>query len=702
MDRSNLARMLSPATVAVVGASENLGMSNNAVLPMLDAGIEPKLVNPNRPSVYDRPTFPSLSAMGEPVDAVLALVNAERSVEVVEEAAALGCGGVVVAAGGFGELREHGAALEDRLRSVTAEAGLAVVGPNCSGFMNVPRRVNLFTGGRIALNPGPIAVVSQSGFLVRACLAAGQGRQLGYSIAVSSGNETVCGLEDYVETLTDDPQTSVICLVVEKIRQADRFFDAVARARAAGKAVLAVKLGRTATARQIMRSHTGAIADESWVYELGFRQAGVHTGRDIDEMLDMAQLLAQLPPERWRPIRGVGVVTSSGGVAAVAADTAADQGVSLPVPAEAATWLRDTIPGEGTLNPLDMTGFVMRDRDLLESLFDRLSRDPAIDAVVLCWWAAEGDEGWSRTLLEPYATVAARQDKPLIVTPVEATSIGAWTAEFRKDGLTFCRGIESTFRALRALDRTAIAGAAAAARPQEPGPAATRPPSVIPTPAGELVPFAEAMELLANAGFAVAPYVVLGPGEDTHQRVESLGARLAVKLADVPHRTELGAVKVGVSPSGLRDTVRELRRIADQHGVPGTIAVQQMIDGHGEAFIGLQGRTDLGPVLLLGRGGVLVEAANEVRGRLLRRTSGAEDGLAADVASIQVRGEGEWSVEALDDALGAAERLWDATRGWLSSADVNPLIVTDHGLVAVDVLLLAAPVNDMDQTGGGP
>src|ERR1700751_1994016 len=116
MDHSGLARLLSPRSVAVVGASENLGMSNNAVLPMLDAGLEPRLVNRNRPSVYDRATSPSLSALGEPVDAVLALVNAERSVEVVEEAAALGCGGVVVAAGGFGEMGEEGGAHQARFQ----------------------------------------------------------------------------------------------------------------------------------------------------------------------------------------------------------------------------------------------------------------------------------------------------------------------------------------------------------------------------------------------------------------------------------------------------------------------------------------------------------------------------------------------------------------------------------------------------------
>ena len=690
--RPALARLLSPRSIAVVGASEKLGMSNNAVLPMLDAGLEPRFINPNRESVYDRPTVPSLSALGEPVDAVLALVNAERSVDVVEEAASLGCAGVVVAAGGFRELSEEGAELERRLKAVAEAGPVAIVGPNCSGFMNVPQRVNLFTGGRITLQPGPVAVVSQSGFLTRACLAAGAGRQLGFSVAVSSGNETVCGLADYIEVLGDDVATAVICLVVEKVREPERFMQAVSAARKRGKEVLAVKLGRTAEAREIMKSHTGAIADETWVYEVGFREIGVQTARDIDEMLDMAQLLAQVPPARRRPVRGVGVVTSSGGVAAMAADAAVDRGMDLPVPIGAEEWLRTTIPGEGTLNPLDMTGFVMRDRALLEELFAQLSASGALDAVVLCWWAGEGDEGWSRTLLEPFAEVATRTEKPMIVTPVEATSIGDWTRDYRDRNVMFCRGVDSTFRALRALDRSSrgpLASRPAVADPASAGIAV--PENLVATPAGQLVTFSAAMELLKSAGFEVAPYVVVEPGSDDHPGLRQLGPRLVAKLADAPHRTELEAVRVDVTPDALPGVLKDLRRIAEAEDVPAAVAVQAMVGGAGEAFIGIQGRTDLGGVVLLGRGGVTVEAANVVQGRLLPLGSGQGEDLASEVAAFRVRGQRDWSVQILMSSLKAAERLWQMTSGWAASIDINPLIVTDDALVAVDALFVVAP-----------
>ena len=149
----------------------------------------------------------------------------------------------------------------------------------------MPVGVSLFTGGRLDLpvsgraTVGGVSVVSQSGFLLRAALAAAKERALGVSIAVSSGNEAVCDLADHVSVLTADPLTSAICLVIEAVRRPAELFVAVAEARDAGKPVIALKLGRSDRARAIMQSHTGALADESWVYDLAFRERGIIAAR---------------------------------------------------------------------------------------------------------------------------------------------------------------------------------------------------------------------------------------------------------------------------------------------------------------------------------------------------------------------------------------------------------------------------------------
>ena len=156
--------------------------------------------------------------------------------------------------------------------------------------------------------------------------------------------------------------------------------------------------------------------------------------------------------------------------------------------------------------------------------------------------------------------------------------------------------------------------------------------SSVDSPAGPIVPFDRTMQMLADAGIGVAPFVVLAPDVDDHPAIASLGDRLVVKLADVPHRTELGAVRVGMSPEELPSVVRELRVIAHEHGAPATVAVQSMVAGIGEAFVGIQGHTDLGPVLLFGAGGVLVEVAGGVEGALLPLDPGAATRLVETVA----------------------------------------------------------------------
>ncbi len=689
--RTNLARLLSPTTVAVVGANESLGMSNNAVIPMLEAGRDVFLVNPRRDTLYDRQVFPDLTSIGQPIDAVLSLVNAERALDTVEEAGSLGCGGVVVSAAGFIEAGEAGADLQARLLDIGDRTGIAVVGPNCAGFKNVPLGVNLFTGGRLDLpaggreTTGGVSIVSQSGFLVRSAMAAAKERALGVSIAVSSGNEAICDLADYVTVLAADDATSVICLVIETVRRPAAFFAAVAEARAGGKPVIALKLGRSDRARRIMASHTGAIADESWVYDLAFREHGVIPADDIDDLLDRAQLFVQLPRHRHTRIDKIGMISSSGGVAALATDLADVVDAPLPPLPEIEAWVRERIPGD-TVNPLDLTGFVMTKAELMEEVFEMYAA--VVDLLVLGWWSGHDDEGWSKTLLAPYANVAKRTDTPLVVSPVEATGVGAWVADWRAEGLFFARGVQSLYRAVDAMNRF-VADDVRAPAPA-PAPTPSPPPGLIAGEAGPMVGFADAMTMLSEAGITVAPWLLLADGHDSHPELASLGERLVVKLADVAHRTEHGAVRAGVAAADLPAAVAELRSIAAANGLPPTVAVQAMVEGHAEAFGGIQAGTELGAVAMLGLGGVLVEVMGRVSGRFLPLDAATAAGLAEEIVGsvAGLRGQRPWPLDELTALVEGLDALWARHGSWLSSIDINPLIVSDNGIVAVDALIL--------------
>jgi acetate---CoA ligase (ADP-forming) len=512
------------------------------------------------------------------------------------------------------------------------------------------------------------------------------------SIAVSSGNEAVCDLADHTMVLAADPHTSVICLVIETVRRPAAFFAAVAAAREAGKPVIALKLGRSDRARRIMQSHTGAIADESWVYDLAFREHGIISARDIDDLLDRAQLFVQLAPARHRRIGRIGMITTSGGVAALATDLADDPttryDADLPPLPEIEPWVRERVPGD-TVNPLDLTGFVMTKAELMEEVFDQYAG--AVDALVLGWWTGEADEGWSTTLLAPFANAARRAEIPFIVTPVESTGTGGWVADWRPRGLLFCRGVESVYRGVDAMNRFVGAPPVAEPRPLVAGTGAR--PRLIDGDAGPMVCFADSMGLLASVGIPVAPWVVLADGVVDDPGLVGLGERVVVKLADVAHRTELDGVRVGVARHDIAAAATELRAIAAAHGVPGTIAVQALVAGHAEAFCGLQTGSDLGSIVLLGLGGVLVEVLKQVRGRFLPLDAAGAQSLADEVAgaAAALRGQKPWPVDAVANVVAGVDRLWREHGNWLGSVDLNPLIITADGVVAVDALLVARP-----------
>jgi acyl-CoA synthetase (NDP forming) len=379
------------------------------------------------------------------------------------------------------------------------------------------------------------------------------------------------------------------------------------------------------------------------------------------------------------------MITTSGGVAALATDLADDVGAPLPPLSEIEAWVRERVPGD-TVNPLDLTGFVMTKPELMEEVFERYAG--VVDALVLGWWTGDQDAGWSQTLLHPFANVAGRSAIPFIVSPVEATGIGEWVAPWRDRRLLFTRGVQSLYRAVDAVARFADPVRASV---EVAAMGSGLPPATVTSDVGPMVRFADAMSLLVEHGISVAPWVVLSPGVSPD--LAHLGPLVVVKLADVPHRTELGAVRVGVALSDVAAVAAELREIAAAHGVDDSVVVQAMITGHDEAFAGLQCRTGLGPVVLFGLGGVLVEVLGRVGGRFLPLDDASAGALANEVAGADVigrlRGRRAWPLDAVADALLGLDRLWREHGHWLEAVDINPLIITDQGIVAVDALMIA-------------
>jgi acetate---CoA ligase (ADP-forming) len=685
-----LSRFLNPKSVAVVGASE--ASPRYAVRALLASPLEVHLVNPHRSHVFGVATTPDVESIAGPLDAVLTLVNSRAAVDAVRAAAAKGAAGVAVNAAGFAEIGPSGAALQGELVAAAGGA-MAVLGPNCNGFVNARSGAFLAGAPELPLRAGSIGMVTHSGGFITDVAVAAFDRRVGFSKLVSTGNEAVTDLTDYFSYLVDDPDTRVICLIVERIARPRAFFEAADRALRAGKPVLALKLGRSSRGREVAKSHTGSIVGESWVYDAAFRQYGIQTVLDLAELLDRAMLFDQLPADKWSPVEGLGIVSVSGGAAALASDVCEQEGLTLPRLESLRPRVNAVLPSASVMNPLDLTGFVMSRPHDVRAILDAYLESSEVDAIATMWTLGLSSRGFADALLLPFAEAAAKTLKPMVLSMTADGRISDWADDLAASGVALSPSLRSTMRALAAMGEFARSRRA----PHRPGfeevpaPRGLRVEDVVQTPDGAMLRFEAAMALLRSFGVPVAPFAIVS-SEAVLEEVDLAHLRspasYVVKLADCAHRTELAAVRLGVPFADLDEAVAELRHLARTHELGQDIVVQPMLEHAGEAFVGADAGSDLGPVLVCGIGGVDVEALGQVRGRIVPLTEYDAEQLLQEIDNMGLfrgtRGRRAWDRDALLAVLSSASDLVAATASWLISLDVNPLVHTADGFVAVD------------------
>ena len=690
--RSPLARLLCPSTIAFVGLSDNSHFCRT-VRPTFDGNAEIFMVNPRHDTVLGRPTVPSLTDLGRPVNAVLSCMSAERTTELIEETAGLDVGGVVLIANGFAEVGGEGEVLQARLTAAARAAGVAAIGPNGLGFINVPHRVSLTIASHHKRRPGGMSIVSHSGAMLSgAAMAAWSYPDSGLNVLVSAGNEAVTDLANYVDYFVTDPETKAIGLILEKIRRPEEFFAAVDRATAAGKPIAVLKLARTEQSQQMAASHTGALTGDAWVYDAALRQAGVALAYDVEELIDRLALFDQLPPQRWTSVSALGVVTRTGGFASLCADLAVAEGVPIAPLENYKPWLAERVPGVTVPNPLDAASFGAA---TWTEIIHKYVTDPGLDAIFMIQPTSDEDisyrDGVALSPVVDYAEAAAQVAKPCVIANCSGVP-GDWIEGYLQGTLVRGRGLRPSLRGLATMGAF-VRYRAARRAPAVAGPPVDRPASApIRQPEGLMLPFDATMALLAEHGIPVAPYHLVGPEADAGRVRPPFAGPYVVKLADVAHRTEHDAVRLRVGADGLAAAVAELRGIAARDHLAASVAIQPMLQASGEALLGIQGESELGPLVVLGLGGVFVEVLNRVGGRMAPFTTEVARELIEEFADLKVmhgfRGRPGWDLDALAGILVAAGQLAARGREWIATLDINPLIYGPDGFGAVDALLL--------------
>ena len=651
-------RLLNPSSVAVVGASERPETySSETLLNLARLGFEGEVwgVNPRRSSVHGRPCVPSLSDLPRAPDAVVVAIPAAGVPAVIEEAGAMGCGGAVVYAAGFGET-SSGVALEASLRDAARRHSLPVCGPNCDGLIALHSRAALWGDALAAPQPGHVALVSQSGNLVVNALATRRGLRL--HTAISSGNEAVVTTPDWVEHLAREPGVRSIALLIEAEGDGTRLCEALAVCADEGVGVAVLKVGASALGAASAAAHTGAVAGDHRIFRALVEEAGAAWAADLHELLELAKALA-VPRARPRG-GGLAILTCSGGDSGLGADEAERLGLELPPLGDATVAaLRERLPEAATIaNPLDYTAMIWGEVETLRDIVRIVGDDPAIGHVLVFYDRPPGitgaaAESWDAVERGIHAGAEAGPVPVMVASTLPELLDDAAAWRFAEAGVPAIAGL-----------RTGVAAAAALAAPPA---EAARIRSLVTARArpGRWLAEHEAKALLRERGVPVPPGVVAAGEEQAVAAFRELGGPVALKVSapGLLHKTAAGAIALDVRDEGrLRAAVRRL-------DAP-RILVEEMAEPGPELFVAVR-KDAVVHALVIGLGGVHVEALARV----------AIVPLPADEARI-ARALGALNLPAAAPGIAA---IAQAAEG-LALLECNPVIVHPDGAVVVDAV----------------
>jgi acetate---CoA ligase (ADP-forming) len=687
----DLGRLMRPASIAVVGATDRAGSYAAETLVNLELIRFPGPVygvNPKRAEVMGRVCVPTVADLPEPVDAVVVAIPAAGVAAAIDQAGARGCGGAVVFGAGFGEV-PSGRGHHDDLVAAARRHGLPVCGPNCNGIVSPHTRTALWGDAFSVPEPGPVALVSQSGNVAVNALATRRG--LRFHTVIASGNQAVLTAADYLEFLAGESGVGAVALYLED-DGGPGLVDGLAACADASIPVVVLKVGRSEAGARAAAAHSGALAGDQRVFRSLIEEAGAVWADDVHDLLELSKTIATrrtaAPGHPPRGARGLAIMTCSGGDSAQGADEASRLGLELPTLApQTQARLTELLPSAATVaNPLDYTAMIWGDVPALGELVGALGDDPAIGQVLVFYDQPHGmtgapAESW-RAVREGVMLGAALTDVPVMVSSTLPELLDdAAAAEFAAAGVPAAAGLRTGLRCAAARD---AGDAADGARLRA---IATAARAIGGTGDGHWLPEHQAKELLRAAGVAV-PYGLAVAGEDDAVAAwRELDGPVALKLsaARVQHKTELGGVALLLdSESDVRRAHRAMRPLADAHD--GVILVERMAPPGVELIVAAH--TDgIVPALIVGLGGIWTELLHDVAVIPLPADAARAERAIATLrgAPLLLGGRGGPGVDVPDAARLAAQVGALLLDHGLATVECNPVLVAEPGAGAVAV-----------------
>lgn len=685
--------LFAPRRIALIGASADVTKTTSRPQRFLRKhGFAGEIlpINPSRREILGEVAYPSLDAVPGDIDHAYILLNGRGAVDAL---AACGKRGVKVAsilAGGFADAGAAGASMQDDLVRIVRDTGVRLVGPNSIGTVSTDPPVALTANAAFAvehLRKGRWAVVSQSGSLIGALLSRADARGIGFSRLISVGNEVDLAVGEIADLLVDDLATDAILLFMETLRDGERLARAARRAHAAGKPIVAYKLGRSEIGQELAKSHTGAIAGSDATFDAFCHRHGIARVSMFESLVDVPALLVDRPKANGKR---VAVATTTGGGAAMVIDNMAVAGLDIVGPPPALVdWLRPLgiAAGEGKLVDLTLAG---AKPEIVAGTIDRLLADDGNDAVIFV--VGSSAQFNPELAVEPLLKFA-RSAKPFAVslTPSAEKSVALLTAA----GVPVFRHPESCAEAM----------AVCLLRPTpQPVPELSEPTSAARDALedGRRAGFDErrAAALFVALGVPMAKAIVVADARRVAAAVDEIGGPVVLKIlsVDIAHKTEAGGVALGL-PDGqhasvaARDMEKRVRAHSPQARLEGFL-VQKMERGLAEVILGFRRDPLVGPTVTVGLGGVLAELYKDAATRLAPVDENEARQMIEEVKGLAIlrgyRNLPRGDVSALARAVAAFSTLAHAAFADVSDAEINPLLVKrdGEGVVAVDGLVV--------------
>ena len=716
----DLRPLFAPRSIAVVGASARGGIAATirANLEVLGSETRCHFVNPRYDELDGRPCYPSIAALPEVPDTVVVAVNPLRAASVIAEAAAAGVPSAIIPGGGVVEGGDAAARMQAEVREIAIRHGIALLGPNCMGLVDLTTNCATYIGD---VNPwlprGGVAGIAQSGSVTDAFIHSGA--RIGFSRIVGCGSEAVLDVCDFLAGAIDDDATDAVMLFVEGFKRPERFLALADRALELGKPVMAVKVGRSRQAQAAAVAHSGSLAGEARATEAALRDVGVILCDDLDALLETAELVAGTRRMGRRVGRGrTGVVTVSTGEASLIADLSPRTGVDLPdVPHAAREQLLAALPTLGYVgNPLDPWG-ATDPPTAYAAAFAAFAASGAYDVLALVhdfpFRSLPSEVETARDVLAPL--VAATADRPDLLPVYVSLTSGDPTPEIADalrdaGGVPVLRGTVEAFTAIARVGRWEAEHARrrrrsarrlswrelAAERTFVGHDPDARVGASTPAVVVRALPEPESLARIATAGVPVAPFFRAPDPAAAASAAGEVGWPVVLKLdaEGLAHKSDIGGVRTGLrDPSEVSRAAEDLGRIDLPAGARrrGLLVARQ--ESGVELIVGGRRDASFGPLVLVGVGGVLAEVLDDVVVRLapleIEEALEMLDELRGRRILEGIRGAPPVDRDAIAGIVVAVGRLLMDDPS-IVEVDLNPVIAKPAGATAVDALVVEA------------